>query len=141
MGLVVSHFSHVQLSVTPWTMAHQAPLSMGFSRQEYWSGLPFPSPVIKYEVSEVAQSCPTLCDLMDCSLPGSSVHGIFQARVLEWVAISFFKRSSQPRDRTWTPALQVDSLLVEDSETLGKQYILGFKIAQLEYHHLHLLCS
>ena len=39
--------------------------------------------------SEVAQSCPTLCDLMDCSLPGSSVHGIFQARVLEWGAIAF----------------------------------------------------
>jgi len=39
--------------------------------------------------SEVAQSCPTLCDPMDCSPPGSSVHGIFQARVLEWVAISF----------------------------------------------------
>ena len=39
--------------------------------------------------SEVAQSCPTLHDLMDCSLPGSSVHGIFQARVLEWVAIAF----------------------------------------------------
>ena len=38
--------------------------------------------------SEVGQSCPTLCDPMDCSLPGSSVHGIFQARVLEWVAIS-----------------------------------------------------
>ena len=38
---------------------------------------------------EVAQSCPTLCDPMDCSLPGFSVHGIFQARVLEWVAISF----------------------------------------------------
>ena len=39
--------------------------------------------------SEVAQSCPTLCDPIDCSLPGSSVHGIFQAIVLEWVAISF----------------------------------------------------
>ena len=39
--------------------------------------------------SEVAQSCPTLLDPMDCSLPGSSVHGIFQARVLEWVAIAF----------------------------------------------------
>ena len=42
----------------------------------------------------------TLCDLMDCSLSGSSVHGIFQARVLEWVAISFSRRSSQPRDQT-----------------------------------------
>jgi len=39
--------------------------------------------------SEVAQSCPTLSDPMDCSLPGSSVHGIFQARVLEWVAVAF----------------------------------------------------
>ena len=38
---------------------------------------------------EVTQSCPTLCDPMDCSLPGSSVHGIFQAIVLEWIAISF----------------------------------------------------
>ena len=50
--------------------------------------------------SEVAQSCPTLCDPMDCSLPGSSVHGIFQAIVLEWIAISFSMGSSRPRDRT-----------------------------------------
>ena len=42
----------------------------------------------------VAQSCPTLCDPMDCSPPDSSVHGILQARVLEWVAVSFFNRSS-----------------------------------------------
>ena len=41
---MLSCFSHVQLFVTPWTIAHQAPLSMGFSRQEYWSQLPFPSP-------------------------------------------------------------------------------------------------
>ena len=44
------------------------------------------------------QSCPALCDLMDCSLPSSAIHGIFQARVLKWVAISFAKGSSQPRD-------------------------------------------
>ena len=48
----------------------------------------------------VAWSCPTLCNPQDCSLPGS-VHGIFQARVLEWVAISFSRGSSRPRDRTW----------------------------------------
>ena len=48
--------------------------------------------------SEVAQSCPTLCDPVDCSLPGSSVLGILQARVPEWVAISFSRGSSQPRD-------------------------------------------
>ena len=50
--------------------------------------------------SELAQLCPTLCDPMDCSLLGSSVHGIFQARVLEWVAISFSRGFSQPKDRT-----------------------------------------
>ena len=60
---------------------HQAPPSLGFSRQEHWSGLPFPSPVHE---REVAQSCPTLSDPKDCSLPGSSIHGIFQARVPEW---------------------------------------------------------
>ena len=56
--------------------------------------------------SEVAQSSLTLCDPMDCSLSGSSVHEIFQARVLEWVAISFSRRSSRPRD--WT---QVSSIV------------------------------
>ena len=50
--------------------------------------------------SEVAQSCLALCDPMDCSLSGSSVHGILQARILEWVAISFSRGSSQPRDQT-----------------------------------------
>ena len=46
--------------------------------------------------SEVAQSCPTLSDPMDCSLPGSSVHGIFQARVLEWGAIAFSGQQASP---------------------------------------------
>ena len=48
----------------------------------------------------VAQSCPTVCNPMDCSPPGSCVHEIFQARILEWVAISFSRGSSQPRDQT-----------------------------------------
>ena len=51
-------------------------------------------------MSEYNQSCPTLCNPMDCSLPGFSVHGIFQARVLVWVAISFSRGSSWPRDQT-----------------------------------------
>ena len=113
-------------------VAHEAPLSLEFSRQEYWSGLPFPSPTHACEVasvvsdsvrsqrqqptrlpqpwdspgkntgvgchfllqrmkmkseSEVTQSCPTLSNPVDCSPPGSSVHGVFQARVLEWGAI------------------------------------------------------
>ena len=50
--------------------------------------------------SEVTQLCPTLCNPVDCGLPGSFIHGIFQPRVVEWVAISFSKGSSQPRDRT-----------------------------------------
>ena len=135
LSVVFSHFSLVQLFATPWTVAHQSSLPMRFSRQEYWSVLPFPPPgdlpdpgfepvslmspalaggffttsaswepiclftgvgchfllqcmEVKSE-SEVAQSCPTLSDPMDCSLPGSSIHGIFQARVLEWGAIAF----------------------------------------------------
>ena len=173
--LLPSRFSRVWLCVTPQTAAHQAPPSLGFSRQEYWSELPFPSPVhetekwkwshsvvsdssrphglqptrllhpwdfpgkstgycwcqvasvVSYSVrphrqqptrlppprqdspgkntgvgchfllqcmklkseSEVTQSCLTLSDPMDCSLPGSSIHEICQARVLEWVAIAF----------------------------------------------------
>ena len=127
--------SHIQLFAAPWTVALQAPLSVGFSRKKYWSELPLPTPIclfirdlrthactlekegylIAHSVLTgsgalssqrmcvcvlVAQSCPTLCDPMDCSPPGSSVHEIFQARVLESVAISYSRGSSQPRNRT-----------------------------------------
>ena len=54
-------------------------------------------------LNEVTHSCPTLCNFMDCSLPGSSIHRIFQARILEWVAISFSRGSSWPRDQTRVP--------------------------------------
>ena len=57
--------------------------------------------MVRKKESEVTQSCLTLCDPIDCNLPGSSSHGIFQARVLEWVTISFSRGSSPPRDRTW----------------------------------------
>ena len=87
--LLLSRFSRVQLCVTPETAAHWAPLSLGFSRQEHWSGLPFPSPMHESEKWKWSRSSPTLSDPMDCSLPGSSIHGIFQARVLEWGAIVF----------------------------------------------------
>ena len=83
---------------------------MGFSRQEYWNGLPLPSPHKEQpsfnfmdavticsdfgaQENKVALLCLTLSDCMDCSLPGSSVHGIFQARVLEWGAIAFSARA------------------------------------------------
>ena len=111
---MLSHFSCVRLLVTLWSLAHQAPLSMGFSKEEYWSGWPFsfldlPDPGIKpatvslVQFSSVTQSCPTLCDPMDCSPPGSSVHGILQGRILEWVAMPFSKGSSWHRGRACVP--------------------------------------
>ena len=98
--------------MTLWTVAHKAPLSMGFPRQEYWSGLPFlspgdlPDPGIELEsltspalagrfftaaapAAKSLQSCPTLFDPIDGSPLGSAIPGILQARTLEWVAISF----------------------------------------------------
>ena len=109
--------SVVSNSATPWTVAHQAPLSMEFSRQEHWSELPcllqgiFPTqgwnlsilhfrwilyPLSHQKVKvKVVQSCPTLFDPMD-----DTVYGILQATILEWVAIPFSRGSSQHRDRT-----------------------------------------
>ena len=64
-------FSRVRLLATPWTAAYQAPPSMGFSRQEYWSGVPLSSPPHLSHFGSVAQSCPTLCDPMNRSMPAS----------------------------------------------------------------------
>ena len=105
-------------SATPWTIAHQAPLSVGFPWQEYWSGLPFTSPGDlqdsrmepkspklsgRFFTTEPpgkpvnimcmrALSCPTLRNPTDCSPPG-------QARILEWVVISYSRQSFWPRGR------------------------------------------
>ena len=97
MKVKVKSLSRVQLFATLWTVAHQAPPSMGFSRQECWSGVPLPSPAM-YDAAAAAkarQSCPTLCDPIDGSPPGSCIHGIFQARVLEWGAIAFSASNAQ----------------------------------------------
>ena len=105
----VKSLSHVWLLATPWTAAYQAPPSMGFSRQEYWSGLPLPSQdgspsfFEKYfaaAVTKSLQSCPTLCDPMDCSPPGSFTHRISQARVLEWGAIAFSGKTLYEADNS-----------------------------------------
>ena len=88
--LLLIRFCCVRLCATPEMAGHQAPLSLGFSRQEHWSGLPFPSPMHESEKWKWSRSVVSDCsDPMDCSLPGSSVHGIFQAKVLEWGAIAF----------------------------------------------------
>ena len=76
----------------------------------------------------VAQLCLTDCDLMDCKLPGTSVYGILQARILEWVAVPFSRRSSWPGNQTpRSPALQTDSL---PSEPPGepKEYVCTCKV-------------
>ena len=112
----VKWLRRAQHFVTPWTVAYQALPSMEFSRQDYWSGLPFPSPgdllnpgiepgspalqadALPYEPPgkpevKISQSCLTLCDPMDYT-----VQGILQARILQGVAYPFFSGSSQPRD-------------------------------------------
>ena len=61
----------------------------------------------------IAQSCPTLCDPMDCSLPGSSAHGVLQARILEWVAVPFSRDVPNTGIEPRSPTLQADSLLAE----------------------------
>ena len=76
--------------------AHQAPPSLGFSGENTGVGCHFLLQCMKVKIeNEVAQSCPTLSGPMACSLPGSSIHGIFQARVLEWGAIAFSGRGGE----------------------------------------------
>ena len=105
--LLLSCFSRVWLCATPQMAAHQAPPSLGFSRQEHWSGLPFPFPMHETEKWKWSRSVMsmTLSDLMDCNLQGSSIHGICQARVLEWVAVAFSGSEnlsiSQIRRKRW----------------------------------------
>ena len=87
---MLSHFSCVRLCATPQTAAHQLLRPWDSPGKNTGVGCHFLLQCMKVKSeSEVAQSCPTLSDPMDCSLTGSSTHGIFQARVLEWGAIAF----------------------------------------------------
>ena len=94
--------------------------------------------------AQLRQSCPSLSDPTDCSPPGSSVHGISQARLLEWMVISFSRESSRPREEHSSPALQVDSCTTEPpncrrvdwSNVTGKHLALILKI---EHSHTCLL--
>ena len=88
--LLLSHFSRVRLCATPQMAAHQAPRSWDSPGKNTGVRCPFLLQCMKVKSeSDVAQLYPALSDPMDCSLPGSSIHGIFQARVLEWGAIAF----------------------------------------------------
>ena len=87
---MLSHSSCVRLRATPQTAAHQAPHPWDSPGKNTGVGCHFLLQCMKAKSeSKVAQSCPTPSDPMGCSLPGSCVHGIFQASVLEWGAIAF----------------------------------------------------
>ena len=95
-----SHFSRVWLCVTPYTAATRLPRPWDSPGKNTGVGYHFPLQCMKLKSErKVAQSCPTLSDPMNCSLPGSSVHGIFQASILECVDILFCRGSSWPRDQ------------------------------------------
>ena len=146
--LCVCVFSCVQLFATPRTTVLQTPLSMEFFKQGYWSGLPlltpgdFPDPGMEptppvppafasrffaasatWEASYASLWCQTLCNPIDCSPPGSSVHGILQARILEWVAMpppgDLPNTGIEPR----SPALQMDSLPAELSKSESRSVV------------------
>ena len=130
----VKSLSCAWLFMTPWTVACQAPLPIGFSRQVYQSGLPFPFPMIWIFPTQgsnlgllhyrqilhqlnhhwspvkvkVTQSCLTLCNPKD-----SIVHGFLQARILEWAVFPFSGDLPSPGIKLGSPALQVDSLPTE----------------------------
>ena len=113
----VKSLSHVQLFATPWTGAYQAALSMGFSRQEYWSGVPLPSPTVPLTPKLFlplrdllitacmlnCSVCPTLCNPVDCKPLGSSVHGIFQGKNTGLSHHFLSRGSSQPGIEPETP--------------------------------------
>ena len=144
--------------MTPWTSDYQAPSSMGFSRQEHWSGLPFPSPgdlpdpgiepispalppnslsveppgkssLVIAAAAKSLQSCPTLCDPIDGNPAGSAIPGILQARTLEWVATSF--------SNAWKWKVKVKSLshvwLFETPWTTGYQAPPSMGFSRQEY--------
>ena len=89
----------------------------------------------------VAQSCLTLCDPVNCSLPGSSVHGILQARIQEWVAIPFSRGSSQPRDQTQLSLIAGRFFIIwaigEDHRRIQKAFISYYSKSRFPYRHCH----
>ena len=104
--------------MSPWTEAHQAPLSMGFSRQEYWSGLPCPPPGDLPKPGIEPRSPALQADSLLSEPLGKLL------RILEWVVFPFSKGSSDPGIEPGSPALQADSL---PAELPGKQTVLTYK--------------
>ena len=93
--------------------------------------------LLQIKKSEVTQSYPALCNPMDCSLPGSSIHGIFQARVLEWVATSFSRGSSWPRDWTQVSRIAGRHFTTQVCHIAGRRFTVW---ATREVLTIHFLC-
>ena len=95
-------------------------------------------------IALIAQLCPTLCNPMECSPPGSSVHGIFWVRILKWFVISFYRGLPNPGIEPWSLALQADSL---PSEPWGKPQCPGVQmlnwrlIAKLKASRILRICQ
>ena len=124
--LLLSHFSHVWLCVTPETAATRIPHPWDSPGKNTGVGCHFLLQCRKVKSeSEVAQSCPTLHDPMDCSPPGSSVHGIFQARVLEWGAIGKLKFNEYWSSLSWLRAL---TLALDLKKDLGKSWTKRWEV-------------
>ena len=95
----VGHLTESQEGIDEWDKRRTEGPAHAQPFQGFWS--------LRAMCVLVTQTCPTLCDSMDCSPSGSFVHRIFQARILEWVATSFSRGSSQPRDGTWFECRQI----------------------------------
>ena len=138
----VKSLSRVRLFATPWTAAYQAPPSMGFSRQEYRSGVPSPSlPVCLAAAAKSLQSCPTVCDPIDGSPPGSPIPGILEARtrvgchfLLQCMKVKSESEVAQsyPTATPWTAAFQAPPSMGFSRQ----KYWRGVPLNQLKYFML-----
>ena len=135
MGLcacVLRCFSSVQLSATPWTAAHQAPLSMGFSRQEYWSGLPVPSPENLSNPGIEPESLALAGRFFTTVPPGKSLNGLVALKEEEksWPSLHFV-RTWWENSPHWEPPL-----LVPWSQTLqpSEQWVIEVLFFELRHH-------
>ena len=113
----------------PWILLNQGSVKPQFSRYEhlYISMSVFSVGPWVSEVSEVTQSCLTLCDPVDCSPPDSYILGILQARILEWAAISFSRGSSWPRDWTQVSCITGRCFTVWTEGFRGRQMDMTYK--------------
>ena len=134
-------FSRVRFCAAPQTAAHQAPRPWDSPGKSTGVGCHFLLQCMKVKSeSEVAQSCLTLSDPMDCSPPGSSAHGIFQARVLEWGAIAFsatlgqkYTKSEEMENQRLTQVSEKEAHILAENEAININLILASSTCYLVF--------